>query len=175
VDPVLRPGQYSGQPIEKSIALLALEEQELFSLVLAKQLQAAGFATSTAAFGEEGAIILRLVPEENEGTVTWCLAPRGAPDTDSGELSESVFEGNRRDADNISLATAIHAQVLKSTGHRDGGIRRLRSHTLQGAKGPAIQITVPDFETEAAEEKAALAITQGLERFHKARSESGPE
>jgi N-acetylmuramoyl-L-alanine amidase len=85
------------------------------------------------------------------GVETWALSPQGASSTFMGSRGwdNSTFSGNRRDSENIALATAVHAMVIhnlsaiadKGMMNRsmvDRGIKRARWTVLTGCNRPGI-------------------------------------
>ena len=50
------------------------------------------------------------------------------------------MKGNVRDSENIALATAIHASIMKKTQAEDRGIKRDRFTVLAGLSMPAILV-----------------------------------
>lgn len=74
------------------------------------------------------------------GVETYALSPTGAASTDQpNRLSDGrILSGNNRDAENIALATAVHAMVLFKMKCIDRGIRRARWTVLTGLDRPGI-------------------------------------
>ncbi len=72
------------------------------------------------------------------GIETYALAPQGTASTNGGSASGSSHNGNSRDAENIALATAVHAMVMHRVGAIDRGIKRARFNVLRGINKPAI-------------------------------------
>lgn len=78
---------------------------------------------------------------EAKGIETFALSPQGASSTYKSPRSTDArnFSGNRRDSENIALATAIHASVLhKIPSAVDRGIKRARWAVLTGIDRPAV-------------------------------------
>lgn len=74
------------------------------------------------------------------GLETYALSPQGSgTHNDRGPDGRSLM-GNSRDSENIALATAIHAAVLKKTRAEDRGIKRDRFTVLAGINKPAILV-----------------------------------
>ena len=71
------------------------------------------------------------------GIETFALSPPGSSST-MGGYSSSTFAGNRRDAENIALATAVQAYSIKRLGAVDRGIKRARFKVLKGLRMPGI-------------------------------------
>ncbi len=75
------------------------------------------------------------------GVETFALAPQGTESTNDGSSSPgwtSAMNGNIRDAENIALATAVHAHVIHDLKPVDRGIKRARFNVLAGINKPAI-------------------------------------
>lgn len=72
------------------------------------------------------------------GIETYALAPQGTRSTNGGSPWNSPLSGNRRDAENIALATAVHAHVIHDMKPIDRGIKRARFNVLRGINKPAI-------------------------------------
>jgi N-acetylmuramoyl-L-alanine amidase len=72
------------------------------------------------------------------GIETYALAPQGTRSTNGGSRWNSPLSGNLRDAENIALATAVHAHVIKDMRSIDRGIKRARFNVLRGINKPAI-------------------------------------
>lgn len=77
------------------------------------------------------------------GIETFCLAPRGVPSMDEENLSYSDLKqhpGHARDPENVALATAVHASMVKSLNLPDRGIKRARFVVIKNATVPAILV-----------------------------------
>jgi len=75
-----------------------------------------------------------------KGVETYALSPQGAgTHNDRGPDGRSL-QGNGRDAENIALATAVHAQIITDTRAEDRGIKRDRFAVLAGINKPAILV-----------------------------------
>ncbi len=73
------------------------------------------------------------------GIETYALAPQGTRSTNGGSTPWSYkLSGNVRDAENIALATAVHAFVMRDLKTIDRGIKRARFNVLRGINKPAI-------------------------------------
>ncbi|MEX2578872.1 MAG: N-acetylmuramoyl-L-alanine amidase [Verrucomicrobiales bacterium] len=72
------------------------------------------------------------------GIETYALAPQGTRSTNGGSPWNSPLSGNTRDAENIALATAVHAHVVHDLKPIDRGIKRARFNVLRGINKPAI-------------------------------------
>ena len=77
------------------------------------------------------------------GIETFCLAPRGVPSMDDENLSYSDYKhhpGHARDPENIALATAVHASMVRRIKLTDRGIKRARFHVIRATEIPSILI-----------------------------------
>lgn len=74
------------------------------------------------------------------GIETYALSPSGTASTDQpNKMSDGAnLSGNSRDAENIALATAVHAMVLYKVKCLDRGIRRARWTVLTGLQRAGI-------------------------------------
>jgi len=72
------------------------------------------------------------------GIETYALAPQGTRSHMGGGPWYSPLTGNVRDAENIALATAVHAHVIHDLKTVDRGIKRARFNVLRGINKPAI-------------------------------------
>ena len=78
-----------------------------------------------------------------EGIETYCLAPRGVPATNDPFPSLSdmfACPGNIHDAENIALATAMHASLITRLAAPDRGIKRARFVVLRDNLTPSVLI-----------------------------------
>lgn len=75
---------------------------------------------------------------DSNGIETYALAPQGTRSTNGGSPWNSLLSGNLRDAENIALATAVHAHVIHELRSVDRGIKRARFNVLRGINKPAI-------------------------------------
>ncbi|MGB0154018.1 MAG: N-acetylmuramoyl-L-alanine amidase family protein [Verrucomicrobiales bacterium] len=73
-----------------------------------------------------------------QGIETYALAPQGTRSTNGGSPWSSPLSGNVRDAENIALATSVHAHVIQKLRPIDRGIKRARFNVLRGINKPAI-------------------------------------
>ncbi len=111
------------------------------------------------------------------GIETYSLAPQGTSSTNGGRASGSYFTGNGRDAENIALATAVHAMVMHRVDAVDRGIKRARYNVLCGIDKPAI-LFEGGFVTNSSEGKKintpayrdtlAQSIADAIVKFQKA-------
>lgn len=76
------------------------------------------------------------------GIETYCLTPQGVPSTDNRPAITDLLlqSGNALDPENVALATAVHACVLKRIRSPDRGVRRARFHVLRDILIPAVLI-----------------------------------
>ena len=87
------------------------------------------------------------------GIETYALAPQGTQSTNGGSNPWNYrLSGNVRDAENIALATAVHAYVMQDLKTVDRGIKRARFNVLRGINKPAI-LFEGGFVTNPAEGK----------------------
>lgn len=108
------------------------------------------------------------------GVETFVLAPQGTSSTHSRSTVSQALNGNTRDAENIALATAIHAHVIHELRPTDRGVKRARFNVLTGINKPAI-LYEGGFLTNWAEgtkihdpnyrQKTADAIALAIEKF----------
>ena len=103
------------------------------------------------------------------GVETWALSPQGTSSTFMGARGSdgSAFTGNRRDSENIALATAVHAMVIHNLSSLaakgmmdrtmiDRGIKRARWTVLTGCTKPGI-LFEGGFVTNATEGRLIAA------------------
>ena len=76
--------------------------------------------------------------EEDTGVQTDILAPRGVATPPWGDEMLNPHPGNEHDAENIALATAVHASVVVSSKMYDNGIHHVRTPLLNELKMPAV-------------------------------------
>ena len=74
------------------------------------------------------------------GIETYALSPKDTGTHNSRGIKGDVLKGNARDAENIALATAIHASLLKKTKAEDRGIKRDRFTVLADINKPAVLV-----------------------------------
>ncbi len=75
-----------------------------------------------------------------KGIETYALSPKGSGTHNARGIKENTLTGNARDSENIALATAIHASLLKKTKAEDRGIKRDRFTVLAGINKPAVLV-----------------------------------
>jgi N-acetylmuramoyl-L-alanine amidase len=75
-----------------------------------------------------------------KGIETYALSPKDTGTHNSRGVKGNVLTGNARDAENIALATAIHASLLKKTRAEDRGIKRDRFTVLADINKPAVLV-----------------------------------
>lgn len=110
------------------------------------------------------------------GIETYALAPQGTASTNGGSASGSSHNGNARDAENIALATAVHAMVMHRVGAIDRGIKRARFNVLRGINKPAIlfeggfvtnSVEGKKIHSEAYLDQLASSIADAIVNFQK--------
>jgi N-acetylmuramoyl-L-alanine amidase len=118
--------------------------------------------------------------EDAEGIETYSLAPRGVPSTNDAVVSLVDFQpclGNARDAENIALATAMHAALITKLGVNDRGIKRARFIVLRDVNVPGVLIeggflsNAQDrirVATPVYRQILAQAIVQGVTSYNRA-------
>lgn len=74
----------------------------------------------------------------SNGIETYALAPQGTRSDMGGSPWNSPLTGNVSDAENIALATAVHAHVISDIKAVDRGIKRARFNVLRGINKPGI-------------------------------------
>lgn len=114
------------------------------------------------------------------GIETYALAPQGTSSTDGSSPWNSLLTGNVRDAENIALATAVHAHVISELQSVDRGIKRARFNVLRGINKPAI-LFEGGFVTSPSEgklindpehrQRIAVSIADAVVRFKTAVGE----
>ena len=92
-----------------------------------------------ASCADNGVTSSRAQRRSANGIETYALAPQGTSSTGGGSYMRGSFlNGNVRDAENIALATAVHAHVIPELKSTDRGIKRARFNVLRGINKPAI-------------------------------------
>jgi len=116
------------------------------------------------------------------GLETYCLAPRGVPSMDEENLRYSDFvqyPGHARDPENIALATAVHAALIRRLGLTDRGIKRARFVVIKNLTIPGILVEggfmsgAPDYQminTADYRQRLAQCIVDGVTRYKQAVS-----
>lgn len=113
----------------------------------------------------------------SNGIETYALAPQGTRSTNGGGPWYSPLSGNVRDAENIALATAVHAHVVHELKPVDRGIKRARFNVLRGINKPAILfeggfVTNPTegklIHDEAHRRRLAVSIANAVVKFRDA-------
>lgn len=110
----------------------------------------------------------------SNGIETYALAPQGTRSDMGGSPWNSPLTGNISDAENIALATAVHAHVIADIKAVDRGIKRARFNVLRGINKPGI-LFEGGFVTNPAEaklindpvhrERLATSIADAVVRF----------
>jgi len=75
-----------------------------------------------------------------KGIETYALSPQGSGTHNDRGVRNNFLKGNVRDSENIALATAVHASIMKKTQADDRGIKRDRFTVLAGLSMPAVLI-----------------------------------
>ncbi|HRQ88285.1 MAG TPA: N-acetylmuramoyl-L-alanine amidase [Bacteroidia bacterium] len=110
----------------------------------------------------------------SNGIETYALAPQGTTSTNGGSPWNSPLTGNTSDAENIALATAVHAHVIADIKAVDRGIKRARFNVLRGINKPGILfeggfVTSPSegklIDDPAHRERLANSIAEAVVRF----------
>ena len=110
------------------------------------------------------------------GIETYALAPQGTSSTDGSAAWSSFLNGNVRDAENIALATAVHAHVIYDLKTPDRGIKRARFNVLRGINKPAIlfeggfitnSAEGKKIHTESYRDELAKSIANAVVKFQK--------
>ncbi len=110
----------------------------------------------------------------SNGIETYALAPQGTRSTNGGSPWNSSLTGNISDAENIALATAVHAHVISDIKTVDRGIKRARFNVLRGINKPGILfeggfVTNPTeaklINDPAHRERLANSIADAVVRF----------
>ncbi len=114
------------------------------------------------------------------GIETYCLAPRGVPSMDEESLRYSdlvQYPGHARDAENVALATCVHASLVRNLRLTDRGIKRSRFHVIKNITIPGILVEggfmsgAPDYKLIATPEyrqRMAESILEGVNRYKSA-------
>ena len=115
---------------------------------------------------------------EADGIETFALAPAGGSSDFDGSVTATAFSGNNRDGENIALATAVHAMVMRgATGMTDRGVKRARYNVLRGINKPAILVEggflsnpADALKLDTQEYRSTLArmIAEGIRNFNRA-------
>jgi N-acetylmuramoyl-L-alanine amidase len=77
---------------------------------------------------------------ESKGVEVYCLTPAGANSTNGGCDQYPSLQGNKHDAQNMTLAYHIHSSLVGGLELNDRGIRRARFVVLRQAEMPAVLI-----------------------------------
>jgi len=114
------------------------------------------------------------------GIETFCLAPRGVPSMDEESVTVNAmkaYPGHARDAENVLLATLIHASLLRYCPLPDRGIKRARFHVIRETAIPAVLVEggfldhPNDLRMVASpvfRQRIAMAVVEGVQRFQQA-------
>jgi len=115
------------------------------------------------------------------GIETFALHPEEErPSDDGGGSLNTLLSGNLRISENVALATAVHAHVVRDLQSADRGVKRARFNVLRGIAMPAI-LFEGGFVTNRAEarvihdpahrQRMAESIAEAVVNF---REEVGP-
>lgn len=118
------------------------------------------------------------------GIETYALSPSGTASTDQPNKTsdQANLSGNSRDAENIALATAVHAMVIYKVKCLDRGIRRARWTVLTGLQRAGILfeggfVTNPEecakIHTGDYRDLLAASICAGILNYRKALMKRG--
>lgn len=119
------------------------------------------------------------------GFETYSLAPRFAPShaSEGPKMSDTVFcPGNACDPENMALATAMHASLLRTLPMYDRGIKRARFVVIREVTIPGVLIEggfLSNFQeaakiaTEGYRQRMAYAIAEGVENYQAALLNQG--
>lgn len=111
------------------------------------------------------------------GFETYSLAPRFAPShaSEGPMMSDTIFcPGNARDPENMALATAMHASLLKTLPMFDRGIKRARFVVLRETEIPSVLLEggflsnlreASKIAAEGYRQRMAIAIAEGVENY----------
>jgi N-acetylmuramoyl-L-alanine amidase len=125
-------------------------------------------------------------PSTARGVETFALPPQGASTTYSEEQESDLrlLQGNRRDSENVALATALHASMLfslkkiyRTAAPLDRGVKRARYYVLRGINRPAVLVEggfltnreeARKVHTPAFRSVIAQSIAQGITNYRNA-------
>ena len=93
-----------------------------------------------------------------KGIETYALSPQGSGTHNDRGIRNSFLTGNRRDSENIALATAVHASVMKKSQAEDRGIKRDRFTVLAGLSMPAILVEGGFLSNPSEAKKIAMEV-----------------
>ena len=114
------------------------------------------------------------------GVETYCLAPRGVPSMDEASLRYSDFvehPGHARDAENVALATTVHAAMIRNLHPVDRGIKRARFVVIKNVCIPGILVEggfidngleARRIATPAYRQAIAQSVVDGVNRYRNA-------
>jgi N-acetylmuramoyl-L-alanine amidase len=120
------------------------------------------------------------------GVETYCLAPLGVPSMDESSVTRRDFRpspGQQQDPQNIALAAAIHASVVRTLGFPDRGVKRARYAVIRELRVPGVLVE-GGFLSDAADlrklatpyyrEQLAKGIVQGIDNYRRALDTKKP-
>ena len=157
---VIDPGHGGADPGSKSIYGYEKEYNLRLAKLLKKDLERKGFRVRMTRTGDtyptlgQRVVFANKVPNSifvslhfnwfrsrtAKGLETYALSPQGSGTHNDGGPDGRSLMGNARDSENIAVATAVHAAVLKKTRAEDRGIKRDRFTVLAGINKPAILV-----------------------------------
>lgn len=115
------------------------------------------------------------------GIETFALSPQGSSSVYGARSSDyKEMSGNKRDSENIALATAVHAAAMHHISTIDRGIKRARWSVLTGLQLPGILFEGGFLSNPAEARKVASpshrrriaqAIATGIDNYRKALSQ----
>lgn len=167
---VIDPGHGGADPGSKSVYGKEKEFNLRLAHLLKRDLERRGFRVRMTRSGDtfptlgQRVLFANRVPDsifvslhfnsfknrEAKGLETYALSPQGAGTHNDRGPDGRLRMGNVRDSENIALATAVHASILKKTRADDRGIKRDRFTVLAGINNPAILVE-GGFLTNASE------------------------
>lgn len=140
-------------------------------------------ARSLQANSTPGSIYLHLQLKNGtkgvRGIESIALAPEGAPASNFPDQPEEVgaFPGNKRDSENIALATALQASAVANLRLTDGGVHQGRLEELRALEQPGASfvagyLTHPSdvalIKTDKFHKDLAQALGDAIESFRRA-------
>lgn len=113
------------------------------------------------------------------GIESIALAPQGAPGPNFPDQPEELgaFPGNKRDSENIALATALQASAVHNLRLTDGGVHQARLEELRALEQPGVSfvagyLTHPSdvalLKTDKFHKDMAQALGRAIENFRRA-------
>lgn len=121
------------------------------------------------------------------GIETYTLAPRGVPSmmADGPRVSDGVeCAGNKRDAENMALATATHAAMIVRSRMHDRGIKRARFVVIRDITIPGVLVEggflssgqdAKLIATAAYRQQMAASMVQAVINYRRAVGNAAPQ